>query len=315
MNIEIRGSVLLVIALVGGALVYGAYRLGGHNALVAPLTSPSEATSALPISVWTNASTSPLRAVSSGADESFAVGERGAILRRSNGDVAWTTVPPTTDRTLYAVAQRGKDVLAAGDGVIVERDGDHWKLASDVPGLHGAVYSWMGPIVVGDRGAVGVEGPSGWRWETSGTQANLRSVCAGLTETIAVGQAGVVLRWAGGWKQDPSVTSEDLESVACDDSRAVAVGANGIVIVRENNAWRTIATSGARLYGVAATFGMRSWLAVGERGALVRSLGTEPTIMKNDLFGAAEGPQGELLVGAGGLFVHNLSSPAANGNN
>lgn len=306
MNLEIRGSVLVVVALLSGALVYGSYRLGAHNAQVVPLASPRSVASALPISAWATASTSPLRAVSSGTDESFAVGERGAILRRANGEVAWTTEPPTTDRALYSVAQRGKDVLAAGDGVIVERANGHWKLTSDVPGLHGAVYSWMGPVVVGDRGAVGVEGPSGWRWETSGTQANLRSVCAGLTETLAVGQAGVVLRWAGGWKQEPSVTTEDLESVACDDTRAVAVGAHGIVLVRENNAWRTISTSGARLYSVAATFGMKSWLAVGERGAIVRSLGTEPPVMKDDLFGAAEGPQGELVVGAGGLFVHKL---------
>jgi hypothetical protein len=298
---NIRPSVWVGAALV--VVVAGVVVLRLQKEKPTPTPAPSASTPA-PTALWVSANVpGPLRAISSGAEETYAVGDHGVLVSRRNGENAWTNESPVTDRTLYAVAQRGNDVFAVGDGVIVERANGTWKLTSGVPMLRGATYSWMGPLAVGDKGAIGILGPSGWRWETSGTTVGLRGVCAGLTEVLAVGESGTVLRWAGTWKTEPLTTSEDLEAITCDDTHAVAVGRNGVAIERENGSWKTLSTSGPHLFAVASTFGMKSWLAVGEKGSVIRSLGAEPTPLKGDLFGVANGPQGEIVVGVGGLFV------------
>lgn len=289
--------VLGVIALVA-ILAFVVFRSQRHVEVTVPSAS---APSAAPLWVSANVTT-PLRGISSGAEDSYVVGLGGTLMGRRNGEKSWTNEPAGTDHALYAVAQRGNDAFAVGDGVIVEHVDGVWRPTPVAPKLRAATYSWMGALAVGDHGAIGIKGPSGWRWENSGTTANLNGVCAGLTEVLAVGDGGTVLRWAGGWKQETAPTTHDLEAIACDDLRAVAVGADGVVIERESGAWRTVSTSGPHLYGVAATFGMKSWIAVGEKGAVVRSLGAEPAALQADLFGVAEGPQGEIVVGAGGVF-------------
>ncbi len=301
---------LLVAAslAVVAVLVFVAYRLGERRRdPKAPSASQLTVADGDVRGLWTHLPlpmTVPLRGISSGSDDAYAVGERGTILRRANGEATWTMQSSPTDRALNAVAQRGAEVFAVGDGVIVERTLGTWKLTREVPGLRGAAYSWMGPIAVGERGAIGVKGPSGWHWETSGTQANLRGVCAGLTEIFAVGEGGVILRYTvGTWNLEPRATTEDLEGIACDDTHAVAVGTGGVVLERKDGVW-TRSNSGADpLHGVAATFGMKSWVAVGDKGSVQRSLGGEPASTVGDLFGVTEGPQGELAVGEGGLFV------------
>lgn len=245
----------------------------------------------------------PLRAISCGSDDAFVVGDRGVIARRANGEVSWSEERSGTTRGWLAVAQRGNDVLAAGDEVIGERAGGSWTVTPIAHVLRGAVFSWMGPTVVGDEGALLVRGPSGWRQEKVPTRASLRGVCAGLTETLAVGDHGTALRWSmGEWKAEPTHTEEDLLAITCDDRHAVAVGRRGVVIERKAGEWMVVNASGANLTAVAATFGMASWIAVGEKGVIVRSLGVESSSIDCDLWGVAEGPQGELAVGELGVF-------------
>ena len=299
----VLGVIVALVAIVAAiVIVQRGEKAEGHAA--APSAAPAPRASWVRVDVPTSVA---LRGVSEGADVSYAVGDHGTVLARANGERAWHVENAGTDRALYGVAQRGDEVIAVGDGVIAEKSGGAWRVTSALEGgepigaLRGAAFSGLGAIAVGDEG-VFAKSASGWR-KATGAGVGFRGACAGLVETLVVGQGGTVLRAEGfAWKAEPRVTSDDLFAVTCDDRVAIAVGAHGTVIEKKDGRWSLVTTGGADLHGVGATFGMTSWVAVGDHGATVRPLGEEAPSVASDLLAVAVGPQGEIAGASDGLF-------------
>ncbi len=257
-----------------------------------------------------------IQAMSSGADFILAVGNDGTIMRhRLTG--GWVADGSPTHARLRAVAQQLDEAIAVGDdGIIVELDGDEWRLAASptTRSLRAIVYTSYGAFAAGDRGTV-IRRPARhepWHLEPSGTTNDLHGACAGLRDVWVVGQSGTIaLRGLDAWTAQSPVSSTTLYAISCDDRAAIAVGEHGTILQRVDAVWH-LTPSGldSDLLAVSGSVGTTSWLAIGAAGVALRvSLGgasQEPTGIAWDLRAVTEGPFGTWVGGDKGILKRAL---------
>jgi len=150
--------------------------------------------------------------------EGWAVGTKGAIVRRHEG--AWASIASPTTRDLNAVAMSPDGTAwAAGDNVLLRWDGASWS-------------SWGGPaLTTHDLNAVALV-PAG-------------SCVSDCADAWAVGYEGTILRHTkdsngndGLWMVAPSPTNYSLHAVtmlSADDGWAV--GGGGVILRWDGNQW------------------------------------------------------------------------------
>ncbi len=208
----------------------------------------------------------PLRSAVRAGAGTWAVGDRGTIVYRSEGRGPWTTVPSGTDANLHAIA------------------------------------SSASLIAVGDRGVALRFDATERRWiaETTGVTADLHAICASGEALFAAGSGGTVLRRNrdGAWARLSSGVSDDLHGIVVSPTSymVTAVGANGVIVsgassgdalVRQASPVRTTLRAVAEWNG--------NLLAVGDHGTIVATTDRSPWVEANsgvsaDLFvvGTAE---------------------------
>ena len=294
-------------------MVVGAFVVAGLVARYILHDEPQSTPSAAPQKYAASAGTHGIRALSSGADFAFAVGDDGTILRHAARG-GWSADASPTRATLRGVAQRLDEAVAVGDdGTIVELDGGVWKLVPSPTkrALRAIVDSSYGALAVGDAGTIlrRAAPHDPWLVETSGTDHDFRGACAGLSDAWVVG-ADVILgrTLQRTWVEFTPAPHATLNAVDCDDHAGIAVGEKGLVLERLDDVpWHlTPCPTTQDLFAVSASFGTRSWLIVGAHGVTMRagaSLAVEPSGVDDDLRAVTEGALGTFLGSERGVLV------------
>ncbi len=228
--------------------------------------------------------TTPLRAVTTGANDYFIVGDKGKLLRSTDPEgrgITWIPQASHTSKDLFGIAHAGSRLLVVGDGGIMIRSGDlnggGWGAVdtANVPTRRRlrSVASLATTVAVGDSGTILWSLTSSlntWYLATVvPTGADLHGVADGpgnpLARFWAVGAGGVILRSipsAQEWEALTSPVTVDLHAIAFspplppDNSViGVAVGNGGTILFSNGGQIWSQIPSGvtADLYGVAFT--------------------------------------------------------------
>jgi photosystem II stability/assembly factor-like uncharacterized protein len=217
----------------------------------------------------------------SGADV-LVVGERGTLLRSSDGGETWAAASSRVQTTFRGVTGTGASRIVAGDDGTILRSADGgstWaRVATPVrQALHGIHSAGDIVVAVGDAGTVirSADGGATWSGVPSGTNRGLRTVWASGSTWHVGGSAGVVLRSTDGgatWSSAVRGTAARLDAVAGDGRSVVAVGEAGTIRRSSDGGatWQSVAP--ITDHDLRAVFGDASaFVAVGEAGTILRS--------------------------------------------
>lgn len=175
--------------------------------------------------VWTN------------GGESWAVGDRGVLVRSSVRGTWTTATAPTGDAIYYygAWGSSSADVYAVGlAGHVLHYDGVAWTTSirgtADFSAIHGTAANDV--YAVGGGGSIWRWQGGAWSEETSTVIGDLRGVhSSSLGEAYAVGVSGLILqRSAGRWSRLPSPTTDGLFDVFAANGTVWVVGHGGMVL-------------------------------------------------------------------------------------
>ena len=182
-----------------------------------------------------------LLAISFSGNTGVAVGEKGKIIRSSDGGNSWQMVSEVKAPVLQASQQVDSEVgYAVGEqGAILKTEdaGAHWQAVAtgkvaDLYGVHFSSAS-MG-VVVGAQGMMlrTTDGKS-FSQVNTGTSQTLRDVHSSAGLWLAVGDGGVILSSSNGssWQSRSSGTAANLKAVyVIDETTAYAVGEQGTIL-------------------------------------------------------------------------------------
>jgi len=217
----------------------------------------------------------PLRAAwGTSADDVFASGDGGALLRQRGG--RWAMLASDCYEDLWSVWGAGEGhVLAVGNRrTVVHFDGVKAKETiaghnsfRDVWGF-GTKQAWA----VGTGGDIVSYTGKGWRSETSGILVDLNGVAGNKpSELWAVGAGGTILTLRGNrWSVQSGGVAQGLVAVASGPTAGagLALGEAGVLLRRKAGHWRVEAPLPGGRYRDLWTDGSRA-VVVGERGLLV----------------------------------------------
>ena len=256
----------------------------------------------------------------------FAVGRWGAVLRLGAGRFEAHASP--TDAGLSGVAALGDGrLLAVGDAdalVLLRYDGSELLRAPPGPAV-----SWKDVVAasglvlaVGSEGATLKGAPEALVRSRVDGAGTLRAVAGSPARAVAVGDAGLVVRFGLTGSLVPErCGSEDLHDVTWDgEGPAFAVGAGGR-IVRLDDLEGSLAcveerpAEGPALHAVGPGWDRDRLLALGEDGlALTRRDGgaweaVDLDAAGFDLFGIQRNARDVLVLGAGGVVLRHARVP------
>jgi hypothetical protein len=183
--------------------------------------------------------------------DAWAVGERGTVLTRLAG--TWTAADPGAlvddDTTLYGVWGSSADLVHIVGGRQEGTNTEAVILAYDA-----GIWTAVDPATLPEQVLFKVWGASSF-------------------DVWAVGEGGVILRWAANqWSPEESTTDDRLIAVwgsADDDVYAVGGGGTGVVLRYDGVAWSPFATTPEPLSGVWTAPNEPLYVA-GNRGYLAR---------------------------------------------
>lgn len=171
-------------------------------------------------------------------------GAVGTLLRRGASSSIWerSTLPfasgPSGPASINALAANERFVVAVashGQVAVSVDDGRTWRIARICSGnLHGVAIGQDRIFAVGEGGMI-LESRDGleWRAQASGVGQHLYAVSfVGGSQAYAVGESGVILRWAGdAWQALPRPTTKNLYAVWVASSGDVhAAGQSGVLL-------------------------------------------------------------------------------------
>ncbi len=263
-------------------------RTSGAAVPIVTRTTARAGGTVLPVNAWNALRIpAPVRlervwAAPGGAGGQYAVGERGTIVRSTDG-ATWTPMTSGSSLPLFTVwGASATDVFAGGEsGTVLRFDGRAWtSVRSGDAGE--AIYELWGTDAscvygVGRHGLVVKFDGSRWRTIPSGTTQDLWGVWgASCNDVIAVGAAGTILRIDGtAARAMPSGTTQLLESVwGTSATNAIAVGDGGTVVRLLGAAWAAMpGVTTQSLLGVAGSSSTDVY-AVGAGGTILRFNGS-----------------------------------------
>jgi photosystem II stability/assembly factor-like uncharacterized protein len=214
------------------------------------------------------------------ADEGWAVGDAGLILRYAHGQ--WFDYADVSAYPLYDVALIGDaNAFAVGEGGgLYYFDGTNWTnvapagFTADLRGV--AVAPDETAWAVGDGGVILYYDGTLWRQVSSPTTARLNAVTVGPAGVYATGDYGVLLLNDGaGWEIMPTPTDRTLNSVGVSSAGvAFAVGNDGTLLRRKDDAWGQVAVDFDPLFpnnlnGIVMVNSTEGW-AVGDNSLILR---------------------------------------------
>ncbi|MBM4353086.1 MAG: hypothetical protein FJ109_04705 [Deltaproteobacteria bacterium] len=213
----------------------------------------------------------------------FAVGEKGAVIRRQGN--SWSPMQTPTAKNLHCIYGFGTaDVYAAGeDGVILHYDGQEWaKVETGLDplpgvGLNGAWGEDGHLYLVGDKGTILHLAGNEWKKEESLSTYNLQSIWGESLLDIHVGAAGgtVLRKIGGGWSSEQvTLGSASLYAMhGLDTHHLFAGGTNGVLVVHKGAKWEPETSNDAyeRTVRGAWAFAEDDVWFVGEKGVLIHS--------------------------------------------
>ncbi len=245
---------------------------------------------------WEGRNTGPsetLEAVTFGLSQFVAVGTKGTILR-SSGGVDWA--PMNTGRLtgLHAIGFGKSRFVAVGDDgwSITSTNGESWTWShtGSSATLYGISFGVDGFVAVGadwlkEARAATLVSSDGLKWAAMsfGDSLGLMGVACGFPETIAVGEAGLILRIDKGLvlTNMGSGSGQPMGTVACNDSTCVAsvspywargAPGNGRIFSSDeyNTSWST-SFLGSDRYITSLAYGRSVFVAAGQEGAIFTS--------------------------------------------
>ncbi len=214
----------------------------------------------------------------------FAVGEKGAILRRQGN--AWSPMASPTAKNLHCVWGFGSDdVYAAGeDATILHFDGTEWTKVetgleeplNDI-GLNGAWGEDGHLYLVGDKGTVLHLAGNEWKKEETLSSYNLQSIWGESLLDIHVGAAGgtMLRKIGGGWSSEQvTLGAATLYAVhGIDTNHLFAGGTKGVLVIHKGAKWEPKSSNDAYERTVRGAWAFAEddvWFA-GEEGVLIHS--------------------------------------------
>ena len=188
-----------------------------------------------------------LNAVASKTDGFVAVGDSGAILLSTEGDI-WNATEPVVTSRLNSVATNNSSSVAVGDGaVILLNEGSAEWTQQDPAGvtvnLTSVLYAQGQFTAVGETGTI-LTSPDGITWtaQVSGTSENLLSVGYGNFTAggywAAVGESGGIFVSVDNglsWSSKNSGTPEALRTVSFGQQNFLSAGTGGTVLSSNNS--------------------------------------------------------------------------------
>lgn len=252
-----------------------------------------------------SAAIGPVRAVCAvSADDVYAVGRDGLIVRRVGGSWGLQGGPVKTD-WLDVWARSATEIWAVGkSGALIRSDGFAWKQVGSVGFAAEALAGTPGGVLVVGDGGQAVE----WTGEqleprATGTEAALHDAWTSPSGAVwVVGEAGTVLRYQDGAFTKVDVSSAfDLRAVSgSSDADVVFAGAFG-ALKRWNGATTATLTSGTTedLEGV--------WVA--EDGTLAIAVGSRGTILS--IGASGEAGVTPLSLEEAGVRLHDVTGAGA----
>jgi photosystem II stability/assembly factor-like uncharacterized protein len=253
------------------------------------------------------------------ADEGWAVGQDGAMVRYRNGQ--WQNVSGPGVETLHAV-----DMVSLGDGwavggggqdTILHYSGGSWAPVEPTGYWLNGVYMVSGSLgwAVGSGGTILYYSGGQWQDAASPTTGSLNSVdMVSFSSGWAVG--GEILRYSGGnWQVVASPTSKQLRSVSMvSSSEGWAVGETGTILHYSGGQWQQAYSPTSQwLHAVEMVSADEGW-AVGVGGTILHYRDgmwrqyTSPTteaLVDLAMVSADEG----WAVGASGTILHYTVPP------
>jgi photosystem II stability/assembly factor-like uncharacterized protein len=260
--------------------------------------------------------------VATSATDAWVVGDRGTMLRTTNG-TSWTEVDPGKHVLFRGIdSAGGSTVFAAGDGMTVTKTTDgasftvkHGSSASII--LNDVDAGSQGfAIQVGGEGTVRTSTNRGANWtdRTAGTTADLYGVdlIDGNDIAWAVGGNGTIIKTEDGgisWSAQTSGTTQRLYSVSAVSKDVVYAAGHGGVILKTTNGgstWTTQASGTTQsLRGIDAVDASTAFV-VGGGGVIRRTInGTNWTLTPYGSFPASEDFVSVSAVSANVVFVAN----------
>ncbi len=251
----------------------------------------------------------------------WVAGADGRLNVSTKGGVGWST-ETEVDSPLYAVHGRGTVATAVGAGGVIIGDGQ-LEESTTKSDLHSVWFSapketYKG-VAVGAAGTILYSGYEGdwfkmYAFTDNGDLAgDLNDVWGADGWNIwAVGDGGVIMKYNGKhWGQVKSPTGADLVGIAGDSAdKWYVIGADGTIAMRAYDEWFTY--EGA-LNGNANALAVSEWgtaTVVSDGGAAWGLAGKAmswysiETGVTNDLLDIVDAPQGQWIVGSGGLILH-----------
>lgn len=181
----------------------------------------------------------------------FSAGDAGRVIRKTQGEEAWSAVelnaPSHSKITAGWADDDGSIVFTTDTGVVVERVQDQWvsqTVVTDTSSTPLPLFGVWSPAGGSELIAVGLsgriyrrEGRTAWRSDPTPVTQDLYGIFGTSRDRVfAVGAHGTILRFDGTrWTGVPSGTSNDLFSIhgLDDGSLTVAVGRRGTMVTLE----------------------------------------------------------------------------------
>lgn len=195
-------------------------------------------------------------------------------LRRVAGLRQATEIVYGTRVTVNGGTDAGKTFFLANDRL-------RWTLTSTGDGrdLHGIAEGGTPNVLVavGDNGAVLTSPDNGVSWNpktvTPAITDRLNAVVATVSDLVAVGNNGKIIRSSGGfvWVTAASGVTKNLTGVAVKGTRFCAVGEDGTILTSDNAASWTTRSSGVTTHLRSVAASLIRFVAVGDGGQLVTS--------------------------------------------
>ncbi|MFZ2491022.1 MAG: nuclear transport factor 2 family protein, partial [Thermoanaerobaculia bacterium] len=244
----------------------------------------------------------------------IAVGQQGAILRRSGG--AWSPLtPPARIQFSSLWAASADEMFVAGDeGALFHFDGTEWKrfesgTTANLDSIWGS--SPRDVFAVGDAdGAIVHFDGERWSRMESGTAQPLFSVCGtSPRDVFAVGMGGTILHFDGiSWLPMLSGTAAHLTGVWCSSPADVyAVGMGGTILHYDGQTWSAMAsgmnTHLTRVWGRSPA----DVFVIGTGGVILRNRGDgwRPLVSgtAENLYGISGNAETVVVVGRAGTIL------------
>ncbi len=203
-------------------------------------------------------------------DGDWAVGEGGTVLNRL-GDEQWRTETLNGAGLLTAVGVLGDGRVLVGGNTLWVADHRGWtRLAKPRQPIR-AITAWQQTAVaVGEDGLVLRWAGESWEPMSSPTTKTLRAVAGSSDQRFwVVGDDGIAfVREKGQWHPRPLLAEVTLTGVT---SGGTAVGMDGIIRRWRTDRWEALSDGGLALYGVATDPKGGTW-AVGDFGTILTVL-------------------------------------------